>query len=208
VVPRLLSSRTITNLVLQSPTSDITNLKHVPESQHKEIVTQSASNLFTIMERARADHPALRKIVMLDQLPRADNENFSRLSSLYNSTLRKLVAAAPLINGCEIVMAGHSSLLPATQDSNYSSALFGSPSARGSDGIHFRGNTGKKRHTSSVIAALKAAGLGGSSSQGAAGPQPAGTYSQVVQRGRRAGQRQEDTPFTLGTSNQFEVLGN
>ena len=28
VVPRLLSSRTITNLVLQSPTSDLTNLKH------------------------------------------------------------------------------------------------------------------------------------------------------------------------------------
>ena len=33
VVPRLLSSRTITNLVLQSPTSDLTNLKQVPISQ-------------------------------------------------------------------------------------------------------------------------------------------------------------------------------
>ena len=76
------------------------------------------------------------------------------------------------------------------------------------DGIHFRGNAGKKRHTSSVIAALKAAGLGGASGQGAARPQPAGTYSQAAQRGRRAAQRQEDTPFTLRTSNQFEVLGN
>ena len=29
-----------------------------------------------------------------------------------------------------------------------------------------------------------------------------------VQRGRRAAPRQEDTAFTLSTSNQFEVLGN
>ena len=211
VVPRLLSSRTITNLVLQSPTSDITNLKEVPESQHKEIVIQSARNMFTIMERARADHETLRKIVTLEQLPRADNEHFSSLSSLYNSTLRQLVAAAPLINGCEMVMAGHSSLLATTKDSSYRSALFGSPSARKSDGIHFRGNAGKNRHTSSIIAALKSAGLGGSTGQaiqGAARSQSAGTYSQAVQRGRRAAPRQQDTPFSLITSNQFEVLGN
>ena len=108
-------------------------------------------------------------------------------------------------------MASHSSLLPATQDSSYRSALFGSPSARGSDGIHFRGREGKRRHTRSVIAALKSTGLGdasGQATEGAAGPEALGTYSQAVQRGPRAAPRQQDTPVTLSTSNRFEVLGN
>ena len=78
------------------------------------------------------------------------------------------------------------------QDPAIREALFGSPSDRGSDGIHFRGKEGRKRHTSSVIAALKSAGLGGWSSQGPrrAGRQEAGrSYSQAVR-----------------TSNQFDVL--
>ena len=119
------------------------------------------------------------------------NEQLSTLASHYNATLRNLVAAAPL-NKCEIVVAGHASLLPASQDVSTRSALFGSPSARGSDGIHFRGKEGSKRHTSSVIAALKTAGLGGWSTQGprgAARPDTAPTYSQVA-----------------ATSNTFEAL--
>ena len=211
MVPRLLDSRTITNLILQSPTSDITNLQQVPESQHVELVTQSARNMFTIMERARADHPALRKIVTLDHLPRADSEQLSTLATLYNSTLRQLVAAAPLINGCEMSEAGHSSLYHATQDSSHRVALFGSPFARGSDGIHFRGKEGKRQHTRSVIAALKSAGLGdasGQATEGDARPEALGTYSKAVQRGPRAAPRQQDTPVTLNTSNRFEVLGN
>ena len=146
----------------------------------------------TIMERARADHPALRKIVVLEQLPRADYDHFSTISALYNTTLRILVAAAPTNHQCEIVVAGHTSLLPATQDPAIRSAVFGSPSTRGSDGIHFRGSEGNNRHTSSVISALKSAGLGGWSSQGPRGAArlpAARTYSQMV-----------------GTSNQFQAL--
>ena len=192
VVPRLLSSRTVTNLVLQSPTSDLTNLKEAPQLQHKDIITQSASNMMTIMERARAAHPALRKIVILEQLPRADNDHFSTLSAIYNTTLRNLVAAAPANDRCEIVVAGHPSLLPATQDPAIRGAVFGSPSARGTDGIHFRGNEGTTRHTSSVITALKSAGLGGWRSQRTRRSvrQPAGNSNSQ----------------TVRTSNQFEVL--
>jgi hypothetical protein len=60
------------------------------------------------------------------------------------------------------------------------------------DGIYFRGKEGGKRHTSSVIAALRSAGLAGWSSQGprrAGRQEVARSYSQVVH-----------------TSNQFEVL--
>ena len=192
MVPRLLSSRTVTNLVLQSPTSDLTNLREAPQLQQNELITQSARNMMTIMERARVAHPSLRKIVALEQLPRADYNHYSTLSSLYNTTLRNLVAAAPANDRCKIVVAGHTALLPATQDPAIRSAMFGSPSARETDGIHFRGSEGSYRHTSSLITALKSAGLGGWSSQGPRGAarQPAvRTYSQVV-----------------GTSNHFKVL--
>jgi hypothetical protein len=148
--------------------------------------------MMTIMERARSAHPSLRKIVVLEHLPRTDYDHYSTLSSLYSTTLRNLVAAAPSNSQCEIVVAGHPSLLPATKDPAIRAAVFGAPSARGIDGIHFRGKEGSKRHTTSVIAALKSAGLGGWRSQGPrrAGRQEAArSYSQVVH-----------------TSNQFEVL--
>ena len=130
--------------------------------------------------------------LVLEHLPRTDYDHYSTLSSLYNTTLRNLLAAAPANSQCEIVLAGHPSLLPATQDPANRAAVFGKPSARGMDGIHFRGKEGNKRHTRSVISALKSAGLGGWSSQGPrrAGRQEAGrSYSQAVR-----------------TSNQFEVL--
>ena len=192
VVPRLLSTRTINNLVLQSPTSDITNLQNIPQGQHTDMATKSAQNMFSIMERARSGHPSLRKIVVLEHLPRADDEQLSTLASHYNATLRNLVAAAPENTECEIVVASHSSLLPATQDPASKLALFGSPSGRGCDGIHLRGSEGSKRHTSSVIAALKSAGLGGWSSQGP----------------RRAGRQEVSRSYSevVSTSNQYEVL--
>ena len=52
--------------------------------------------MMTIMERARADHPSLRNIVVLEQLPRVDYDHYSTLLSLYNTTLRNLAAAAPI----------------------------------------------------------------------------------------------------------------
>ena len=143
------------------------------------------------LEKARADHPSLRKIVVLEHLPRVDYDHYSTLSSLYNTTLRNLVAAATAHDRCEIVVAGHTALLPATQDPAIRSALFGSPTGRGTDGIHFRGHEGRNWHTSSVVTALKSAGLGAWKSQGPRGAarQPADrTYRQVV-----------------GTSNQFQV---
>ena len=94
------------------------------------------------------------------------------------------------VNLVGLVVASHASLDP--QEPALRTAVFGSPSARGTDGIHYRGKEGRNRHTSSVIAALKSAGLGGWSYQGprgAARPRTAVTYSQVVQ-----------------TNNQFEGL--
>jgi hypothetical protein len=187
VVPLLLSKHLVTNLVLQSPTSDLTNLRNIPELQQQDFVKKSAHKMVEIMERARADHPSLRKIVILDQLPRTDMEE---LPKLYNSTLRELVLAAPSNSHCQFVVASHTSLHPTSLEMR--SAVFGSPSASSTDGIHFRGKEGKKRHTSSIISALKTAGLSGwrvQGRQGAGRLQNGRTYSQAV-----------------GTSNQYEVL--
>ena len=129
------------------------------------------------MERARAEHPSLRKVIILDQLPRVDSEHLSHLAIIYNATLRELVAT-------------HPSLHPTSQAMK--SALFGSPSARSSDGIHFRGKEGNKRHTSSGISAIKSAGLGG----------------WTVQSRRGAGRQQNDETSSqaVTTSNQFGML--
>ena len=182
VVPRLLSTRSVTNLILQSPTSDLTNLRNLPESQHQDLVKQSARDMVKIMEKARADYPSLRKVIVLDQLPRTDRVELSNLSKLYNNTLRDLVAAAPTNSNCHMIVANHSSLDPTSED--LKSALFGPPSSRRTDGIHLRGSESGRRHTSSVISVLKSVGLGGwsiQSRQGAGRQQNSQTHSQVVQ---------------------------
>ena len=188
VVPRLLSNRRVTNLVLQSPTSDLTNLRSLPESQHQELVKQSARNMVEILEKARADHPSLRKVIILDQLPRTDRVELSNLSKLYNNTLRELVSAAPSNSNCQMMVANHSSLDPTSEDMR--SALFGPPSSRSTDGIHLRGCDGGRRHTSSIISALKSVGLGGWS----------------VQSRRGAGSQQNHQSQVVQTSNQYNML--
>ena len=146
--------------------------------------------MVAIMERARAEHPSLRKVIILNQLPRADSEHLSDLARTYNTTLRELVAAAPSNNHCEMLVASHDSLTPTSQAMKF--ALFGSPTVRGTDGIHFRGRGSNKRHTNSVISALKTVGLGG----------------WTVQSGLGAGRPQRDqTPNqTVRTSNQYSLL--
>ena len=187
VVPRLLSNHSVTNLILQSPTSDVTNLSQVPESQQKDFIKQSARNMVGIMEKARAEHPSLRKVIILEQLPRTDSDQLSSLANTYNATLRDLVAATPASSQCQILVASHSSLHPTSQ--NMQSDMFGFPSDRGTDGIHFRGKQGSKKHTNSIISALKTTGLGGWKSgrsyQRDGSPQESRTYSQTVRTSNR-----------------------
>ena len=192
VVPRLLARGKYRNLVLQSPTSDITNLWGVPQEHlHQGYVVQSARNMVATAERALAHTPALRKVVILDMLPREDHLLLASHAAYYNSSLRELVAASPLHS--QIHVCSHSSLAPSTEAKKV--AIFG-PDSR-SDGIHLKGAEGAKRHTSSVVAALQSAGLAPPSSQlaatsqgsswatqgprGAARVQPVGSYSQALQ---------------------------
>ena len=118
------------------------------------------------------------------------------------------MAAAPPSSHCQMVVASHSFLNPASQDMQ--SDLFGSPSARSNDGIHFRGKQGSKRHTSSVISALKSAGLGDWNTQGCPrdGSQQDGrTFSQAVRTSTyRTNYR--IIPFLVTNVFSYEILAS
>ena len=136
------------------------------------------------MERALSEWPALRKGVILGQLPRHDAAQLSTLTELYNSTLQQLVTASH--HNQRLVMVGHPSLASTTEAKK--TAMFGSPTNPRNDGIHLRGSEGARRHTDSVISALKSAGLAGWTTQGRQGAariQPASSYSRAAQTGNR-----------------------
>ena len=200
VVPRLLARGKYRNLVLQSPTSDITNLWGVPQEHlHRGYVLQSAKNMVATAERALAHTPDLRKVVILDMLPREDHLLLASHAAFFNSTLRELVAASPLHS--QIHVGNHSTLTPSTEAKKV--AIFG-PSSR-SDGIHFKGPEGTKRHTSSVVAALQSAGLAPPSSQLAATAQGSSWTTQ----GRRGAARVQPSGSSSQppmTTNSWQVL--
>ena len=157
VVPQLFAQTKspITNLVVQSPTSDTTNLQSLDESTHRNLIYQSVRNVVQTMERALSKNPALRKGVVLEQLPRNDSFHLSNLTEFYNITLQQLVAQSSY--GRRLVVVGHPALALTTAAKTV--AMFGKPSTHRSVGIHFRGSEGARRHTDSVLTALKSAGL-------------------------------------------------
>ena len=105
------------------------------------------------MERALSKNPALRKGVVLEQLPRNDSFHLSNLTEFYNITLQQLVAQSSY--GRRLVVVSHPALALTTAAKTV--AMFGKPSTHRSVGIHFRGSEGARRHTDSVLTALKSA---------------------------------------------------
>ena len=134
------------------------------------------------VESALAANPALRKVVILEQLPRKDSIHLFSLSHVYNTTLQQLVAASH--HHSRMVVVGHPSLYPTTEAKT--AAMFGSPASPRRDGIHFRGSEGARRHTNSVMSAIRSAGLADWTTQGRRGAariRPAGSYGQSIQTG-------------------------
>ena len=142
-----------------------------------------------IVKRALAENSALRKGIILQQLPRNYFSHLANLTVFYNTTLQQLVAASPFHR--QLAVVGHPALALTTEAKT--PALFGHPSSPRSDGIHFRGSEGARRHTDSIVTALKSAGLalpGGWTTQGrrgAASLQPSGSNSQAVETGNMFG---------------------
>ena len=150
-----LATRAYTHLVLLSPTSDLTNLGEVPQDQHRELAKRSASNMYHTMVRALATTPSLEKVSIFEMFPRADSVLLSTLTLIYNTTLRELVANSPLSQASKITVLGHPTLTTSSEAKK--EAMFGLPSRRGCDGIHFRGAEGRAAYTNSIIEGLTAA---------------------------------------------------
>ena len=155
VVPQMLAKQICDNLVLQSPANDITNLSQVPEHQHQGWAEASSRNMVNIAEQAIIKYPNIKKVVLLEHLPRADSDHNAALAVHSNSALRKFASSSIFSN--QIVVASHPSLDLLTEKKTV--AIFG-PRNRG-DGIHLRGSEGPRRHTSSVISALQSVGISG-----------------------------------------------
>ena len=65
-----------TNLVLLSPTSDLTNMiGKEEESSHVAWAKQSAMNMFHIMQKALRSNPTLKKVCIIEMLPRMDGQH-------------------------------------------------------------------------------------------------------------------------------------
>ena len=202
VVPRLLATNTYTNLVLLSPTSDLTNLKDVQEGSHVALAQQSARNMFHTMIKALKTNPTLQKVVIFEMFPRTDSPHLSTLASTYNATLRWLVATSFFSQAKRIVVVGHPSL--AITSTSKEQAMFGSPSGRGADGkrvdgIHFRGAEGSSFVTKSIVEGLKAA-----ASSCPDDAQPAG-WSTQSRRGAASTPALPTSP-PVPTANRFLVL--
>ena len=151
-------------LIVQSGSVDITNLKtdgcitqNVEYFKQKTLI--SAKNLFTAVSNAEINHPHLKKIIILKQIPRYDFLSSNppglkhHLSKLYNDTLDQLFSEHPFKN--KMIIGNHnlecSGGVFQARYRNIQSGKF--------DAVHLFGPSGVKSYTASVLQVLSSANL-------------------------------------------------
>ena len=155
-VPGLLAVKSFTNLILQAPCNDITNIRMVKDqSKHLELAALSAHNTLAIVERALRVTPSLQTVVILEQLPRADSDHLSALAQHSTAVLREAVANSSLKN--KIVMAPSKSLECKTEKNIVD--LFGARDSPRADGVHLVGEHGRQLYTDFILDSIKSANL-------------------------------------------------
>ena len=152
------------SLLVQSGSVDITNLKteaneandHLEYFKQKTIV--SAHNLVEAVSKAAVNHPELKKVVLMKQIPRYDSEASNPpglkpyLSKLFNETLEKLCSST---QNSKIVLGTHNlDCHGGILEARYRSTQF-----QKFDGIHLYGPSGMKAYTASVLSILNSAQL-------------------------------------------------
>ena len=146
-----------TELVLSSPTVDISNLETSslkPDDNtevYKQSVVISCKNIFTAAEKALSNHPKLRQVVILEHPPRFDTKQSDplglkpQLAKYANMTYGQLWLASPLKDKIQI---GSHSL-------KYSAERYTDMRTNRYDGIHMYGKHGRQDYTKSLIQMLK-----------------------------------------------------
>ena len=157
-----------------TPSNNIKNIENLEAEEQKKLAFKTAADTVTIVEKAIANSESLEKAVIVELPPRADSKILQELTEFTNFTLRSLVENSKLNKQINIA-----SLDPLYAHSEYD--IFGSPSARQSDGIHMRGKFGKKVYTESILTALMSAGLGFNKTSVTSTPTfPTSNYYQVL----------------------------
>ena len=149
-------------LIVQATSVDITNLKATkdnikkyPEYFKQEIVI-SAANLFTTVENTLKANTAIKKAVILKQIPRYESLAHdpqglkAALSQLYNNSIMQQWLSSPLKD--RITVGTHErECAGGVRDSRYRQGTR-------YDGIHMLGPSGRKAYTESVLMILHNAG--------------------------------------------------
>ena len=177
MLPKLLKERPYKNAIVLTPSNNITNVKEMPKEEQNQLAVHTALETLNIVEKALEEFPNLEKAVIVELPPRADNQRLSELVEFANFVLKSSVANSKYRNQISIA-----SLEPLYDQSEY--AIFGSSSSPKSDGIHMRGNRGRRLYTDCILNAIKSADLCSSVT-----PTVAASYS-------------------IPTSNMFDLLSN
>ena len=146
-------------LILQAGAPDITSFKtNIPGAKKyleyfKQQMVIAAGNLFTVATDSLASRPALKKVVILKQVPRYDSDTTnpfrmkSLLANLFNDTLKELKASSSYKDS---IYLGNYSLeySGVIRDARYKTN-------HRFDGVHLFGSSGRKAYTESVLMILR-----------------------------------------------------
>ena len=152
-------------LVLQAGSVDITNLNtRGNATEHFEYfnqeVNKSAENLFNVAESSLRNHSELKKVVIMKQTPRYDEQISDplqikpALAEIYNTKLSNLWVNSSLKD--KIFVGSHESI---ACTGGIREARYRCTQSKKFDGIHLYGPSGMKTYTNSVIQILKGAAL-------------------------------------------------
>ena len=208
MVPELLGERKYANLIMMAPTNDISNLREVGSRNEREaLAIQSARNTLMVAEEALK---SVKEVLIMEQPTRADE--LTELSEFSVSKLREFAASSRLAG--RIRVGSNRSDCCTTEVQKTS--VFGKLSSSKVDGIHMRGEDGRKFLTETLVEAVMVAGLADRDSRMGGARQPArGLESQEqgwsrVVGGPRPAARVEDqrTSWADVASNKFHTLSN
>ena len=165
VIPAELSKDVPDVLVIQSGSVDITNLKTDGSEavQYMEYFKQqavvSSNTTFQAAITAANNHPKLKKVIIMKQIPRYDDDSSTptgvkrKLSEMFNANLDKLWTDCPIKNK---VMIGNHNL---DCSGGIREARYRNIQLKKYDALHMFGPSGTKSYTKSVLSILSSAQL-------------------------------------------------
>ena len=159
IVPNELKKDDYSTLIIQAGTNEVSNLNVSGSTVDKieslkQEIKSSSEKIFSLAEKSLSENKELKKVIILKRIFRCDslkddpNQIKNKLSEFGNRTLDDIW----LTKGCpkNITIAQQ----PLECDGNLRLSRYGSPSAKGYDGIHMRGAMAVQHYTGSFVNVL------------------------------------------------------